>query len=211
MLALAFAAGVPVGACGGTSSFLCDGAEDCVDGAIAGFCEADRHCSFGDAVCPSGRRYGEHAPTQLAGTCVPEGGTSGVAETSGAPTSTTTSTVTGAPESTGSMSTEGSSTSAVVTSESSSPSSTGMRTDSGSSSTTDGSMGGCIGTECGNCVLENCASEWVGCMGDPGCECQVACACDGTCDDPCADSPAAFALSSCVQFQCPECEFPPLD
>ena len=43
----------------------------------AGWCEADGYCSFEDGDCPSGRRYGELAPADVAGTCVDPAATTG--------------------------------------------------------------------------------------------------------------------------------------
>lgn len=70
------------------AAFGCQDAAQCGDNA---FCETNGFCSFPDAECPSGRRYGEHAPTGLAGACVdPVAGTEG----SSGPVVTQTSTVT---------------------------------------------------------------------------------------------------------------------
>jgi hypothetical protein len=54
----------------GIGSFVCQDALDCKDGATAGTCEPDGGCSFPDEACASGRRYGEHARSDLAGRCV---------------------------------------------------------------------------------------------------------------------------------------------
>jgi hypothetical protein len=63
-----FAAAVQLGACNRT--FECVDASSCrLDGA-QGTCEASGHCSFPDGDCPSGRRYGEFAPDDIAGDCV---------------------------------------------------------------------------------------------------------------------------------------------
>lgn len=50
-----------------------------------GICESVNYCSFPDADCETGRRYGDESATGIAGQCVPkEEGTSGVAtESSG--------------------------------------------------------------------------------------------------------------------------------
>jgi hypothetical protein len=55
-------------------------------------CEASGFCSFPDTLCPSTRRYGEHAGSGLAGTCVPQSDETGEASAGTGPTSTTTAT-----------------------------------------------------------------------------------------------------------------------
>lgn len=50
---------------------MCEGDAACRDGDRIGFCEAQGSCSFPDADCESGRRYGEHSPAAIAGECVP--------------------------------------------------------------------------------------------------------------------------------------------
>lgn len=62
--------------CGPAATFMCSADDDCRDGDRIGFCEADHYCSFGDDACPSRRRYGELAPPDLAGECVPVDGAS---------------------------------------------------------------------------------------------------------------------------------------
>lgn len=71
-LLLALQAGCRVG------TFACEGADACVDGGAVGTCQPDGWCSFDDATCGSGQRYGEHAPAALAGTCVDAGGSTHV-------------------------------------------------------------------------------------------------------------------------------------
>lgn len=53
------------------SSFACDDSAACVLGGVQGTCESTGYCSFDDATCPSGRRYGVQAPESNA--CVVEG------------------------------------------------------------------------------------------------------------------------------------------
>jgi hypothetical protein len=51
--------------------FTCFSDRQCVSGTHgAGFCEATEACSFPDAGCPSGRRYGDQADAVLARRCV---------------------------------------------------------------------------------------------------------------------------------------------
>ena len=70
-------------------SFSCEDASACMQGSDVGFCEPNGYCSFPDEACPSGRRYGKHAVTGLAGMCVPMAGTTGFATDDGALDSTT--------------------------------------------------------------------------------------------------------------------------
>lgn len=51
----------------GAAAFACDGDGSCGDG---GRCESNGYCSFADDACASGRRFGEHAPSGIAGGCV---------------------------------------------------------------------------------------------------------------------------------------------
>lgn len=80
--------------CSSDSSFQCSSsnAEDCGN---AGFCEPTGFCSFEDAGCPSGRRYGDLAES-LSNQCVPlETGTESTTESAGTlPTGTETTTST---------------------------------------------------------------------------------------------------------------------
>ena len=54
-----------------------------------GTCEPAGYCSFADEACESGRRYGEHAPGDLAGTCVVGEAETGSGSTGGQPEATT--------------------------------------------------------------------------------------------------------------------------
>lgn len=54
----------------GPDGFACESDGQCGDGELLGTCEASGFCSFPDATCESGRRYGEHAPDDLADSCV---------------------------------------------------------------------------------------------------------------------------------------------
>lgn len=56
-------------ACSG-NAFECTRSDQCTAGDGAGRCEDSGLCSFPDAACPSGRRYGEHGG-ELSGLCVP--------------------------------------------------------------------------------------------------------------------------------------------
>lgn len=87
MLALAALAVAPL-ACGDT--FTCIDDASCGD---SGRCEPNGHCSFPADDCPSGRRYGTHAPAALAGECVDDSIAQG-SSTGGDTTTTTTLTTT---------------------------------------------------------------------------------------------------------------------
>lgn len=63
-------------------AFSCTDDDECDLGGRAGRCEPSGDCSFVDETCSSGRRYGEHAQRDRAGTCVPEGNADTGAETS---------------------------------------------------------------------------------------------------------------------------------
>lgn len=58
--------------CQRAESFVCAADDECVDGSRAGTCEPSGFCSFPDAACASGQRYGEYASAELAGSCAPE-------------------------------------------------------------------------------------------------------------------------------------------
>lgn len=66
-----FAVGGPLSNAGCSDDFfVCSTDVDCTQ-AEGGRCEASGACSFPDAGCPTGRRYGEAGNPQVAGTCVP--------------------------------------------------------------------------------------------------------------------------------------------
>ena len=52
-------------------TFPCNADEQCTRDGAAGVCQASGYCSFPDESCDGGQRYGELAPGELAGTCVP--------------------------------------------------------------------------------------------------------------------------------------------
>lgn len=54
-----------------SSTFTCVGPDDC----SGGMCQATGYCSFPDDDCPSHQRYGDHAASGYAGTCVGSGST----------------------------------------------------------------------------------------------------------------------------------------
>jgi len=60
-------------------AFACSSDANCLDGSSLGVCQPNGWCSFEDPECDSSQRYGEHASTDLAGTCVPldDGSSSG--------------------------------------------------------------------------------------------------------------------------------------
>jgi hypothetical protein len=80
-------------ACSASTEYACEADAQCVDAGIAGVCQSPGWCSFPDAGCESGQRYGDLAGGGLAGTCVPvDGGSSGVAEDATATMAATTPT-----------------------------------------------------------------------------------------------------------------------
>ncbi len=113
MLGLA-AAGPLTSSCGVTGAFECTSANDCQDNGIQGQCEATGWCSFPDADCDGGQRYGQYAGDGLNGQCV--------AVTPGS--SSTSTSVTGVQTATGTTDASSSTTSTASTDETPSSSST---------------------------------------------------------------------------------------
>lgn len=67
--------------CAPAKTFTCSEDAECRDGDRVGTCEPNHYCSFLDPACPSGRRYGELAASELANECVPsDSTTTGVAD-----------------------------------------------------------------------------------------------------------------------------------
>jgi hypothetical protein len=52
------------------AGYTCTVDNQCVSNGTNGVCEPTHACSFPDAICASGRRYGSLGPTPLAGNCV---------------------------------------------------------------------------------------------------------------------------------------------
>jgi hypothetical protein len=67
-----FALIVSTAACYG-GSFQCETNEQCSGNGVAGMCQPDHFCSFADATCPSGQRYGDSSGGN-SGLCVGGGG-----------------------------------------------------------------------------------------------------------------------------------------
>lgn len=67
---------LPLAGCVEFDLFSCGQTSDCVLNGLPGRCEATGYCSFPDPECGSGQRYSEHAPSDLARACVPNGGES---------------------------------------------------------------------------------------------------------------------------------------
>jgi len=74
-LALVCLAGCSLG-----DSYHCARDSQCVSGGTSGTCEASGYCSFADASCSGGRRYGKWAPAPLGSACVPPGGDLGASD-----------------------------------------------------------------------------------------------------------------------------------
>jgi hypothetical protein len=117
--------GLAVAACMQNQTFVCDNDAQCVAGNGVGQCEVDKHCSYPDEDCESGRRYGEWSG-ERSGQCVApdvagtSSSTGAVAETSTSVTATTTNatTLTTSVDSSTSTGDPGASTSSVGSSES---------------------------------------------------------------------------------------------
>lgn len=125
--------------CSGASVFQCTDETECSVGGQAGFCDAPGYCSFSDAACPSGRRFGSLAGMGLADECVQgAAGSTGVADSS---TSVGPSSGSGGSSSSSSMPPQTSSSSS--TTDVASESSTGLASSSDSSS--DSSFGSSSG------------------------------------------------------------------
>ncbi len=72
--------GLVVGmACSTRGVFECRQADQCALRGQTGVYEANGYCSFPDDSCPSDSRYGELAPQDIAGTCVPQPSSTGSA------------------------------------------------------------------------------------------------------------------------------------
>lgn len=82
--AAAWGLGLALGCSGDV--YLCQDDPSCEQGGVSGVCQATGYCSFPDAECSSGQRYGAHAGGSLADTCVelePATGDTGVSATGG--------------------------------------------------------------------------------------------------------------------------------
>lgn len=87
-------------ACPGGSYFVCNDDGDCAGQGAEGLCQPTGACSFPDAECPTGQRYGDASQPSLAGECVAAGAgtTNGGAEgSSSGPDATTSSSSEGTP------------------------------------------------------------------------------------------------------------------
>jgi cysteine-rich repeat protein len=96
--AIAIASGVLAGACIDLQAYTCSDDAECTS-AASGVCEDTGRCSYPDAECESGRRYGELADV-LAGQCTSVAGTTGASGSSdGEPVTMDGSTTTAEPAS----------------------------------------------------------------------------------------------------------------
>jgi hypothetical protein len=157
-------------------AYVCVDDASCKDGDRVGQCESSGGCSFPDPQCPSGRRYGAHAPAELAGECVPE---DDVADT-GTSTSTSTSgeTTTGFTSTTGSaeVSSSGDTTHAIEGSESADTTTIASSTTTDPTTSTESTGGGTTNDPYGDCMIGGCAA---------GSECEPLGALPQTCAPPC--------------------------
>ena len=138
------AAGLLLG-CRSEDNFECQDDGQCMLEGVAGYCESVGFCSFPDPTCASNRRYGQLAG-DLAETCVPAGGSTGVeagSSTEPLPTASTTlgSTTSGGMTSEGS--TGGETTTTVSSGSTTQTSSADSTSSSGGSSTGGGFDPGC--------------------------------------------------------------------
>lgn len=74
----------------GSSVFACASDGQCQAGAVAGQCEANGFCSFPDDSCPTGQRFGDAAPAEVANACVAAEGGTGTDTSTGASEESTT-------------------------------------------------------------------------------------------------------------------------
>lgn len=205
-------------ACARPGAFVCEDASDCNDGSFTGMCQPNGYCSFGDASCDSGQRYGDHAPDDLAGTCVLPGDvTTGDATTTGI--GTTVSTLDGATleeESTSTSTTgaldgplddEGTTTSTDPTS----VTDTSPDTLEGGSTSTTGPDTTCglplAGDACSECLGKFCCDEALACVMDEACSCLVNCGnpmAEPNCADQCGMSEQYIEFSACISVACDE-------
>ena len=180
--------------------FVCTQDSECTQEA-GGRCEPSGSCSFPDLECPTGRRYGEAGNPQVAGQCVPASdiGSTGIVETDGGSTSTTTGTTTSATGSTGaseesSSSGTGSTSGTSMSDGSSTGSSTG---DASSSSTGSGFPTRELYQPC------TMATQDVDCPNSVCAEFSVGPIEGGFCTNPCRDvsdcyDPGVGAEASCI-------------
>ncbi len=97
-MACGAAVGVAI-ACQAGTGFVCNGDDDCQNGAVEGVCQPTGACSFPDDSCESGQRYGQSGPLSVAGECVQPVGGTGDSEGSDDVGSADTTTTTGPPDS----------------------------------------------------------------------------------------------------------------
>lgn len=69
-MALACALGAMLLGCRSGDAYSCVQDDQCVGASERGVCESNGFCSFPDAECASGSRFGERAPVGIAGECV---------------------------------------------------------------------------------------------------------------------------------------------
>ena len=136
-------------------TFFCDAAEDCTRSSGEGVCEPTGYCSFPDSDCESGRRYGDLAPSGLAGTCVPlDEATSSTTSTSSGNVSEGTAQTSGTDDNSSSGSGEPPESTSSTTS-----------TSGGSSSSTGEPTPACCSAACSPCE-DACTPEVLAAIGD---------------------------------------------
>lgn len=83
--------------CSHPGVFRCESNEQCQDGERQGVCTDARYCAFEDESCASGLEYGALAEPELAGTCVPVGGSTGPTDEPGSEATSSSSSSTDPP------------------------------------------------------------------------------------------------------------------
>lgn len=208
--ALATALGLAIG-CAGTPAFVCRDSDDCANGSFTGICEDNGYCSFGDPGCPSGQRFGDHAPGDLAGTCVDAEGTStGAATTEGG--ATTFATLDGAsvePGTSDDSSSDRTTTGDDTTTGHSVDDTSGNSMPTTLDSTSDTMPTNCDfqGDPCNECIYESCCDQVLACATDEVCMCFFDCIAmmamtQGQCLELCGPSQVLDELNACITVSC---------
>lgn len=202
-------------ACARSTTFVCADSTDCTDGSFNGVCQANGYCSFGDDTCPSGQRYGDLAPGDLAGTCVESDGTSTGHASTSSDAETTVVTLDG-------PSLEDSTTADAMLDDTNGASSSGepagettttaldttTSAESSDSATPNDceQMGGPIEDECNLCLYTSCCPEILACSVDEGCTCRFDCLASmvpvEVCELRCGPSNTYDALNDCALSSC---------
>lgn len=193
---LAFVAG----ACARLDTFACADGSECVHDGVPGTCEPGGLCSFPDAACPSGKKYGEFAGDQ-SGLCVEGATTPPTTDDPTGSASDSMSAGTTVPDATGSTTPDPTSDPSQVTTTTTDPTTSPAETTTG-------------GPTCAE-FGDSCADDLPCCSPCMACDDTATCvaappetgpdACGGPCFtcDPngqCAPNPAAPCMTDCNQL-----------